>query len=620
MHPSLRLFWAGLSVLALGLAGCDGGPLPEKDGGIGGTGGRTSETDGAAGGSKMDGATGGATTDGGVTDGGGIDLVGVPPPQTLTATVSDRRATTFKLLWKAPTISGATVTGYQVRYAKVPITTANFDDTTVTTAVPFTGTMNAQGTVGMSVNLYIENEYYFAVEGADSAGNRSPIDATSTAVGAHFNVTTISSTAGTNEEFGYAVDGSGDLNGDGLSDIVVGTFNSGKAYLFFGSATFAASAPAVTLSGASTGFGTGVAQIGDIDNDGKEDFAVADFSGNGVVYIYKGRATWPLTLTDAQADYVISGDATYNASNFGLSMARLGDFNGDGIDDFAIGAANYNEVVARGGRVIIVLGHSGFSSVALPSTSGTIVIDGDAALARPYFGYRVVGLGHFYSVTSGGTLVVSSPGGTTGTTNSEGRIYAFHGQAGSGGAIPVASADEVVVGPGAPARIGLALSNLGPTSGSLPNLEVGNPSDTITVPGTTGTILVGLGTTTTGPLGSSKTFTQSGAAGAGEVVFGGGVSGRNESFSILGSSLPDLGAVSIHGTTVDILDGAVVAGLSATADLDSVATAKVPLPSGWPGVSEAGGGLIPDINNDGYPDFVISGAFGTVPGAVAVFW
>ena len=53
MHPSLRLFWAGLSVLALGLAGCDGGPLPGKDGGIGGTGGRTSETDGAAGGALL---------------------------------------------------------------------------------------------------------------------------------------------------------------------------------------------------------------------------------------------------------------------------------------------------------------------------------------------------------------------------------------------------------------------------------------------------------------------------------------------------------------------------------------------------------------------------------------
>ena len=221
-----------------------------------------------------------------------------------------------------------------MRYAKVPITVGNFDDITVTTAVTYGGQPASVGQLdGLSISgLYIENNYYFAVEatslaGATSAMLATPSGGVCTCAGlccaAHFNVTTIASTSGTNEEFGYTLDGSGDLNGDGLSDTIVGTFNSGKVYVFFGSSTFASSAPAVTLSGASSGFGTGVAAIGDIDNDGREDFAVTDFSGNGTVYIYKGRASWPATLTAAQADYVISGDATYAAANFGVSMAKI---------------------------------------------------------------------------------------------------------------------------------------------------------------------------------------------------------------------------------------------------------------------------------------------------------
>jgi hypothetical protein len=633
---SLHLFSIGFLLVALGTSACgdDGGSSKKDAGGgaggsRGGAGGSRSETDGAAGGAgKTDGAAGGVgKADGAAgglgTDGGGLDLSGVLPPAMLTATVLNRRETTFELVWTAPSENGAAVAGYQIRYAKVPITTTNFDDSTVTTSAPYTGMPKAPGdTDGATVKAYIENGYYFAVTGTDATGNHvGTFMATATAVTAHFNVTTISSTSGTNEEFGYALDGSGDLNGDGYSDVIVGTFNSGKAYLFFGSSTFAASAPSVTLSGASTGFGTGVAAIGDIDNDGKEDFAVSDFAANGVVYIYKGRATWPLTLTDTQADYVISGDATYAASNFGVSMARLGDFNGDGIDDFAIGAANYNNVVARGGRVIVVLGKSGFGSIALPSTSNTITIDGDANLARPFFGYRVLGLGRFYSVTSGGTLVVSSPGGTAGTTNNEGRIYSFHGQPGTGGAIPIASADEVIVGPAAGARIGVVLSNLGPVTSILSNAGSGNPTDTFSVTGSMGTVFVGSGTTATGPFGTLKTVTQTASTTAlGEALFGGGISGSSAAYSLLGSATPDIGTMATQGASIYIIDGAKITGLSATFDVASAAAATVNVPTGWPGVSESGGALIPDINGDGFPDFVISGVFGSVPGAIAIYW
>src|ERR1700690_487908 len=185
MHSSLRLFWTGLSVLALGVAGCGGSSSIATDGGDGGKtdGGKTdgSKTDGSkTDGSKTEDAKGdsaktdGASADEAKTDGasadahdGGkkdaesLDLGGGGPPAMLTGRVLDRRTTLFELVWTAPSNNGAAVSGYQVRYAKEPITTANFDDTTVTTAVAYTGTPKAPGdTDGMTVKAYIENGYY----------------------------------------------------------------------------------------------------------------------------------------------------------------------------------------------------------------------------------------------------------------------------------------------------------------------------------------------------------------------------------------------------------------------------------------------------------------------------
>src|SRR5450631_213346 len=148
---------------------------------------------GGVGGAGTGGTAGGTSKDAGTS----LDLGSIAPPASLTATVKNRRETLFELVWTAPSINGLPVTGYQVRYAKVPITTANFDDSTVTTVIPNTNVPKAPGmTDGMDVKLYIENAYYFAVEGANSAGTRSAIDATTTAVAAHFEVTALKGTSG----------------------------------------------------------------------------------------------------------------------------------------------------------------------------------------------------------------------------------------------------------------------------------------------------------------------------------------------------------------------------------------------------------------------------------------
>ena len=103
------------------------------------------------------------------------------------------------------------------------------------------------------------------------------------------------------------------MNGDGISDLLVGTLVAGRAYLFLGKSGFSGGSPDVIFTGSATGFGFTAMQIGDIDNDGFQDLAVADSTAGRKVYIYKGRANWvpaattpPVTITDAQADYTLA--------------------------------------------------------------------------------------------------------------------------------------------------------------------------------------------------------------------------------------------------------------------------------------------------------------------------
>ena len=84
----------------------------------------------------------------------------------------------MQLTWTAPADGGGgNVAGYQIRYAKVPIDSTNFDNSAVTTTVPYTGAPTNAGQVdGIIVTgLYIENGYYFAVKATDVAGSTSAL-------------------------------------------------------------------------------------------------------------------------------------------------------------------------------------------------------------------------------------------------------------------------------------------------------------------------------------------------------------------------------------------------------------------------------------------------------------
>jgi FG-GAP repeat protein/Big-like domain-containing protein len=135
----------------------------------------------------------------------------------------------------------------------------------------------------------------------------------------------------------------GDVNGDGYSDIIVGDPTvkigkeaPGKAFIYYGGADpdnlmdmeFVGNTPADR-------FGMQVANIGDFNNDGYDDIAIAapDDSTRakraGRVYVYLGGPVF-----DNIPDLIFEGERTDD--HFGSAIAAAGDVNDDGYDDFLI--------------------------------------------------------------------------------------------------------------------------------------------------------------------------------------------------------------------------------------------------------------------------------------------
>ena len=105
----------------------------------------------------------------------GVTSCGSPPaaPSAFSAAVSDRRNSSFRLSWTAPaTFWNGAVSGYLIRYARVPITTTNFDQATVTASYTYTGAPAAPGVAdGATITgLNIETDYYFAVKACNPSG------------------------------------------------------------------------------------------------------------------------------------------------------------------------------------------------------------------------------------------------------------------------------------------------------------------------------------------------------------------------------------------------------------------------------------------------------------------
>ncbi|MDD3647712.1 MAG: integrin alpha, partial [Candidatus Dojkabacteria bacterium] len=169
-------------------------------------------------------------------------------------------------------------------------------------------------------------------------------------------------------ELGYSVDNLGDVNGDGLDDIILGAEGgNAKAYLVFGKENSWQNN--VSISNADVIFtpeensGLFVAGLGDVNGDGINDMAFGqDFNNehgitSGQSYLVFGRdGGWvsPYSLADADASFYgeVAGDRS------GVEISNGGDVNGDSYNDFLIGSYFNDEGETDAGQIYLILGKS----------------------------------------------------------------------------------------------------------------------------------------------------------------------------------------------------------------------------------------------------------------------
>jgi hypothetical protein len=184
-----------------------------------------------------------------------------------------------------------------------------------------------------------------------------------------------------NDYAGSAVSAAGDVNGDGIGDIVIGAYaadrgteaEAGAAYVVFGrSSGFAALLDLGTLNGAN-GFkvigesaqdyaGTSVSSAGDVNGDGFDDIldgaANADAnatSQTGAAYLLFGKAAGFTALVDLSTLNGVNGfqlQGTATGDLFGSSVSSAGDINADGFDEIIVGAPEGSDIGSGASYVV----------------------------------------------------------------------------------------------------------------------------------------------------------------------------------------------------------------------------------------------------------------------------
>ena len=239
------------------------------------------------------------------------------------------------------------------------------------------------------------------------------------------------------DSIGASVSGAGDINNDGINDMIIGASNNGTVFVIYGSTSDLSDIDLATLSptrgfkiigGVENGYvvGISVSDLGDINGDGIDDVIVGTIMFNtvGAAVIY--GSSYPsdiylATLSPTQGFKIIG--PSYN-EQIGISVNSAGDINNDGINDIIIGVFFKNTTnTALAGIAYVIYGGISYSSDLylenLSPTQGFKIIGNTA---NGYVGYSVSGVGDVNGDKIDDVII-----GAPGINNDRGAAYVIYG-------------------------------------------------------------------------------------------------------------------------------------------------------------------------------------------------
>lgn len=241
-------------------------------------------------------------------------------------------------------------------------------------------------------------------------------------------------------ELGYSVSSTGDFNGDGIDDVILGSpghmNDLGGAYVVFGDNSLGDIELGVTPSGYIGYLGTRLSRLGhsvsgleDMDNDGFDDCIVGAPMENetrGFAYTFFGNASFPYTYFDT-TDANTTNKGMWRNEQFGSCVSEAGNVDGDVYMDAFIGAPNAAE--QKGKAYLLRLDHLPVLTVPTlvepqrggPGTTFTYkVIYSDIENDEPETGHPRV---HIYTTLDGSGENASSPSAMVLDTSAESHLH-----------------------------------------------------------------------------------------------------------------------------------------------------------------------------------------------------